>query len=70
MTISDPTFAASLAGISTPQELRDPSGRLLGRYVPATPNSYAWTIPNAPTSTARWRGGSACNATRNASAML
>ena len=38
MTISDPAFAASLAGVSTPQELRSPDGRLLGRYVPATPN--------------------------------
>jgi len=37
MTISDPTLAATLAALSTPQELRDPEGRVLGRYVPAIP---------------------------------
>ena len=37
MTIVDATLAASLAALSTPQELRDPEGRLLGRYLPVTP---------------------------------
>jgi hypothetical protein len=38
MIVSDPELAASLAHTSIPQELRAPDGRLLGRYVPATPH--------------------------------
>ena len=37
MTINDPTLAASFAAITTPQELRGPDGRVLGRYIPASP---------------------------------
>ncbi len=37
MTITDPALAASLAALSTPQELLDPQGRVLGQYMPAVP---------------------------------
>ena len=44
MTINDPTLAASFAAITTPQELRGPDGRVLGRYIPASPTM---TFPEA-----------------------
>ena len=42
ITIHDEAVAAALAGTATPQELRGPDGRTLGRYVPAVP---AMTCP-------------------------
>ena len=30
----DPNFARQLQGVNTPTELCDPSGRVLGRYLP------------------------------------
>lgn len=37
LTISDPATAAALAGSSTPQQLLDPTGKPLGRYIPPVP---------------------------------
>jgi len=37
MTITDPALAARLAAMTTPQELLDADGHLLGRHVPTVP---------------------------------